>query len=165
MRKWLFSRMGSNNAGATRFSILGRSPSSSSRILRPRKVSSKPFGESNQKIILKHCACALEGAAHSRLAEEQAGCGCRNAFSSAIAANVMRRFKSTWRSFSIRMAILTIMHGPHAIVPSSSRCVRQRQKKRIGPFGRCIRGGLTPSVSQKCVASLGARVDEGGMIV
>src|ERR1700722_20927206 len=47
------------------------------------------------------------------------------------------------------MAILTIMHGPHAIVPSSSRCGRLRQSKRIVPSGRCIRIGFTPSVSQK----------------
>jgi hypothetical protein len=30
----------------------------------------------NQKIILKHRACALQGPAHGRLAEEQSGC-CR----------------------------------------------------------------------------------------
>jgi hypothetical protein len=65
---------------------------------------------SNQKIILEHCACAPEGPAHSRLADEQAGCSGRNAFFLCDRANIMRRFKSTWRSFSIRMAILTIMH-------------------------------------------------------
>src|ERR1700675_2282021 len=34
-------------------------------------------------------------------------------FSSAIAANVIRRFKSTWRSFSRRMWIMIIMHEPN----------------------------------------------------
>src|SRR5258708_20085092 len=40
-------------------------------------------------------------------------------FSCAIAANVIRRFKSTWRSFSKRMAIITIMHDSHKRVRSS----------------------------------------------
>src|ERR1700745_2823553 len=35
---------------------------------------------SNQKIILKHRACALQGAADGRLAEEQAGCRRGDAF-------------------------------------------------------------------------------------
>jgi hypothetical protein len=34
----------------------------------------------NQKIILKHCACALQGSAHGRLAEEQARGRCSNGF-------------------------------------------------------------------------------------
>ena len=34
----------------------------------------------NQKIILEHRACALEGPAHGRLAEEKAGCRCCDAF-------------------------------------------------------------------------------------
>src|SRR5215831_7851320 len=36
-------------------------------------------------------------------------------FSSAITAKVIRRFKSTWRSFSRRMATITIMHESHGI--------------------------------------------------
>lgn len=36
-------------------------------------------------------------------------------FSSAIAANVIRRFKSTCRSFSKRMTDMTIMHEPHVV--------------------------------------------------
>jgi uroporphyrinogen-III synthase len=40
-------------------------------------------------------------------------------FSSAMAANVIRRFKSTCRSFSKRMAVMTIMHEPHVVVWSS----------------------------------------------
>jgi hypothetical protein len=36
-------------------------------------------------------------------------------FSSAIAASVIRRFKSTCRSFSKRMTTMTIMHGPHVV--------------------------------------------------
>src|SRR5258708_7513776 len=40
-------------------------------------------------------------------------------FSCAIAANVIRRFKSTWRSFSKRTAIMTIMHDSHKRVRSS----------------------------------------------
>src|SRR6516165_12592361 len=36
-------------------------------------------------------------------------------FSSAITAKVIRRFKSIWRSFSRRMAPITIMHEPHGI--------------------------------------------------
>ena len=40
-------------------------------------------------------------------------------FSSAIAANVIRRFKSTWRSFSKRMAIMIIMHDPHTSLAAS----------------------------------------------
>src|SRR6202041_3335549 len=36
-------------------------------------------------------------------------------FSSAIAANVIRRFKSTCRSFSKRMADMIIMHEPHVV--------------------------------------------------
>ncbi len=35
---------------------------------------------SNEKIILKHRACPLQGPAHGGLAEEQAGCCCGNAF-------------------------------------------------------------------------------------
>jgi hypothetical protein len=35
--------------------------------------------------------------------------------SSAIAANVIRRFKSTCRSFSKRMTAMTIMHEPHVV--------------------------------------------------
>ena len=35
---------------------------------------------SNQKIILKHRACPLQGPAHGGLAEEQAGCCCGDAF-------------------------------------------------------------------------------------
>src|SRR5580693_2820627 len=54
----------------------------------------------NQQIILKHRACALEGPAHGRLAEEQAGCAAVMLFSSAMAANVISRFKSAWRNFS-----------------------------------------------------------------
>src|ERR1700752_3106181 len=34
----------------------------------------------NQKIILKHRACTLQGPAHGRLAEEQAGCRRSDAF-------------------------------------------------------------------------------------
>jgi hypothetical protein len=34
----------------------------------------------NQKVILKHRACALQGPAHGRLTEEQAGCCCGDAF-------------------------------------------------------------------------------------
>jgi hypothetical protein len=34
----------------------------------------------NQKVILKHCACPLQGPAHGGLAEEQAGCRCGDAF-------------------------------------------------------------------------------------
>jgi hypothetical protein len=38
-----------------------------------------------------------------------------------MAANVIRRFKSTCRSFSKRMATITIMHEPHVLVwPSLS---------------------------------------------
>jgi hypothetical protein len=37
----------------------------------------------------------------------------RKLFSSAIAANVIRRFKFTCRRFSKRMAAMTIMHEPH----------------------------------------------------
>ncbi len=40
-------------------------------------------------------------------------------FSSAIAANVIRRFKSTCRSFSKRMTAMTIMHEPHVVGESS----------------------------------------------
>ena len=40
----------------------------------------KAIRRPNQQIILKHCACALEGPAHGRLAEEQAGCCCGDAF-------------------------------------------------------------------------------------
>src|ERR1700761_8406102 len=40
-------------------------------------------------------------------------------FSSAIAANVIRRFRSTWRSFSKRMDIMIIMHEPHTEFASS----------------------------------------------
>ena len=36
-------------------------------------------------------------------------------FSSAIAANVIRRFKSTCCSFSKRMADMIIMHEPHVV--------------------------------------------------
>jgi hypothetical protein len=36
-----------------------------------------------------------------------------------MAANVIRRFKSTWRSFSRRMAIMIIMHGPHGRLAAS----------------------------------------------
>jgi hypothetical protein len=36
-------------------------------------------------------------------------------FSSAIAANVIRRLKSTCRSFSKRMTAMTIMHEPHVV--------------------------------------------------
>jgi hypothetical protein len=36
-----------------------------------------------------------------------------------MAANVIRRFKSTCRSFSKRMAAMTIMHEPHVVVWSS----------------------------------------------
>jgi hypothetical protein len=35
---------------------------------------------SNEKIILKHRACPLQGPAHGGLAEEQAGCCCGDAF-------------------------------------------------------------------------------------
>src|ERR1700674_3957922 len=35
---------------------------------------------SNEKIILKHRACPLQGPAHGGLAEEQAGCRCGDAF-------------------------------------------------------------------------------------
>jgi hypothetical protein len=38
---------------------------------------------------------------------------------SAIAANVIRRFKSTRRSFSKRMTAMTIMHEPHVAGESS----------------------------------------------
>jgi hypothetical protein len=34
----------------------------------------------NQKVILKHRACPLQGPAHGGLAEEQAGCGRGDAF-------------------------------------------------------------------------------------
>src|ERR1700730_5098480 len=40
-------------------------------------------------------------------------------FSSAIAANVIRRFKSTCRNFSKRMTAMTIMHEPHEVGDSS----------------------------------------------
>jgi hypothetical protein len=35
---------------------------------------------SNQKVILKHRACALQGPAHGGLAEQESGCGCGDAF-------------------------------------------------------------------------------------
>src|ERR1700693_3984111 len=35
---------------------------------------------SNQKVILKHRACPLQGPAHGGLAEEQPGCRCGDAF-------------------------------------------------------------------------------------
>src|ERR1700722_13951952 len=35
---------------------------------------------SNQKIVLKHRACTLQRPAHGGLAEEQARCGCGDAF-------------------------------------------------------------------------------------
>ena len=40
-------------------------------------------------------------------------------FSSAIAANVIRRFKSTCRSLSRRMAAMIIMHETNVVVRSS----------------------------------------------
>src|SRR5262249_22464470 len=43
-------------------------------------------------------------------------------FSSAIAAKVIRRFKSTWRNFSRRMATITIMHESHALVLHLTGC-------------------------------------------
>ena len=46
-------------------------------------------------------------------------------FSSAIAANVIRRFKSTCRSFSKRMTAMTIMHEPH-VVGNHLDCVSQK---------------------------------------
>ena len=49
-------------------------------------------------------------------------------FSFAIAANVIKRFRSIWRNFSRRMAIINIMHEPHAIVvPSLSVYVISRR--------------------------------------
>jgi len=72
-----------------------------------------------QKVILKHGPGALQSAAHRRLAQQQPGCCAVMLFSSAIAANVIRRFKSTCRSFSRRMAVMTIMHEPHVLVWSS----------------------------------------------
>src|SRR5580704_9011891 len=47
-------------------------------------------------------------------------------FSSAIAANVIRRFKSICRSFSRRMAAMTILHEPHVVKESSFDCVRKK---------------------------------------
>src|SRR6266403_324111 len=76
MRKLLRSLFGSKTLGATRPSILGRSCSSSWRILRPRNVSSNPEDEG-------------------------------------ITAKMIKRFKSTCRSFSKRIAAITIMHGPY----------------------------------------------------
>src|ERR1700758_2342011 len=52
-------------------------------------------------------------------------------FSSAIAANVIKRFRSTWRSFSRRMAIMNIMHEPHAIVSPSLGVYLSRKRKEI----------------------------------
>src|SRR5258705_11717553 len=50
-------------------------------------------------------------------------------FSSAIAANVIRRFKSTCRSFSKRMTPMTIMHEPHAAGESSLAVYARRMHK------------------------------------
>src|SRR6266404_2916974 len=46
-------------------------------------------------------------------------------FSSAIAANVINRFKSTCRSFSRRMAAMNIMHEPYTMGSSSLISVSQ----------------------------------------
>ncbi|HMJ20283.1 MAG TPA: SDR family NAD(P)-dependent oxidoreductase, partial [Terriglobales bacterium] len=50
-------------------------------------------------------------------------------FSSAIAANAIRRFKSTCRSFSKRMATMTIMHEPHLVEESSLIVLAGRMHK------------------------------------
>src|SRR6266481_2707950 len=99
--------------------MLGRSLSSSSRILRPRKVSSKPRGDrtrrSSSNIARARCNALLTAGWLSSRRDAAAVM----VFSCAIAANVIRRFKSTWRSFSKRMAIITIMHDSHKRVRSS----------------------------------------------
>ena len=56
-------------------------------------------------------------------------------FSSAIAANVIRRFKPTCRSFSKRMTAMTIMHEPHVVgnqldCCKPEECTRQNSMQR-----------------------------------
>src|ERR1700688_4425395 len=54
-------------------------------------------------------------------------------FSSAIAANVIRRFKSTWRSFSRRMVVMFIMHEAHFTTHASLKVqVEQGEYMRQG---------------------------------
>src|SRR5215472_13057491 len=50
-------------------------------------------------------------------------------FSSAIAAKVISRFKSTCRNFSRRMDIITIMHASHAVVFHPIECKGERLMK------------------------------------
>ena len=74
----------------------------------------------HQKVILKHhpgarCNARLTAGWLSSSRDAAAVM----LFSSAIAANVIRRFKSTCRSFSKRMTAMTIMHEPHVNAWSS----------------------------------------------
>src|SRR5580700_9437029 len=95
------------------------------RILRPRKVNSKPFGDwtrrSSWNNARARCSARLTAGWLSNSREAAAV----TLFSSAIAAKVIRRFKSTWRSFSRRMDIMIIMHEPHAR-SAASLTVRER---------------------------------------
>jgi hypothetical protein len=79
-RKWLFSRIGSNRLGVTRFSILGTKPSSSLENLAASQGEFEALRRSHQKVILKHRPGALQRAANRRLAQPQPRCGRSDAF-------------------------------------------------------------------------------------
>ena len=67
----------------------------------------------HQQVVSKHDSGALQGAADGRLAQHSREAAAVMLFSSAITAKVMRRFRSTCRSFSRRMAAMNIMHESH----------------------------------------------------
>jgi hypothetical protein len=62
-----------------------------------------------QKVILKHGPGALQRLTAGWLSSSRDAAAV-TLLSSALAANVIRRFNSTCRSFSKRMAAITIMH-------------------------------------------------------
>jgi len=77
------------------------------------------MSRAHQKVILKHNAGPLQRPAYSGWLSSSRDAAAVMLFSSAIAAKVITRFKSTCRSFSKRMAVMTIMHDSHEYVRSS----------------------------------------------
>jgi hypothetical protein len=79
MRKWLFSRIGSNRLGVTRFSTLGSKPSSCWGTLRPRN-GVRSLAAIAPEVILKHRPGRLQRTANHGLAQQQPRCGRSDAF-------------------------------------------------------------------------------------
>jgi len=78
------------------------------------------MSRAHQKVILKHKAGPLQRPAYRLSSSRDAAAVML--FSSAIAAKVITRFKSTCRSFSKRMAVMTIMHDSHEYADHLEPC-------------------------------------------